>query len=378
MSGPLHGISVVEFASIGPGPFAAMMLADLGARVVRVERPDAIGGKAPQDPLLRGRAASMSIDLRHADGPGVALRLVGVSDVLIEGLRPGVMERLGLGPGPCLEVNPRLVYGRMTGWGQHGPRAPEAGHDIGYIALSGALHAIGEADLPPPPPLNLVGDFGGGALLLVVGILAALAERGVSGLGDVIDAAMVDGSALLTSMMHGMRASGLWSDARGSNLFDGSAPFYRCYRTADDRFVAVGALEPQFYAELLEGLGLSGDDLPDQYDRSGWPRLRERFGEVFAGRTRDEWTEAFAGSDACVAPVLGMAEAPDDPHLAARGTFVDVAGVTQPASAPRFGRAATPEPGAPRPPGSDTRAVLTDLGYDDEAIEALFESEAVR
>jgi alpha-methylacyl-CoA racemase len=378
MSGPLAGVSVVEFGSIGPGPFAAMVLADVGASVVRVERPDATGGPAPTDPMLRGRAASIGIDLKHPDGVEAALRLVDASDVLIEGLRPGVMERLGLGPDICLARNPRLVYGRMTGWGQNGPRSGEAGHDIDYIAIAGALHPIGDADRPPVPPLNLVGDFGGGGMLLVVGIVAALVERSASGRGDVVDAAMVDGAALLTTMMHGMRSVGLWSDDRSANLLDGGAPFYRSYRTADGRFVAVGALEPRFYAELLDGLGLADDGLPAQYDRSGWPELHQRFAAVFAGRTRDEWTAIFAGTDACVAPVLDMREAPDDEHLRARGTFVEVAGVIQPAPAPRLARSASPAPGPPRPPGGDTRSVLAGLGYDDDEIGRLVDGGAVR
>lgn len=378
MSGPLRDVAVVEFGSIGPGPFAAMVLADLGARVVRVERPDAVGGPASGDPLLRGRAASLGVDLKHPEGVEVALRLVEASDVLVEGLRPGAMERLGLGPEVCLGRNPRLVYGRMTGWGQHGPRAAEAGHDIDYIAVAGALHPIGDPDRPPSPPLNLVGDFGGGGMLLVAGILAALVERAASGKGDIVDAAMVDGAALLTSMMHGLRSTGLWADDRGSNLLDGGAPFYRCYRTADGRFVAVGALEPQFYAELLEGLGLAAEDLPAQYDRDGWPLLHDRFASIFAGRTRDEWAVAFTGTDACVAPVLGLGEAPDDPHLRERGTFVEVDGVVQPAPAPRLARSAPPQPGPPPPPGGGTRAVLADLGYGDDEIERLMEAGAVR
>jgi alpha-methylacyl-CoA racemase len=377
MSPPLAGISVVEFGSIGPGPFAAMVLADLGARVVRVERPDATGGPAPTDPMLRGRAASIGLDLKHPDGVEAALRLVEASDVLIEGLRPGVMERLGVGPVHCLERNPRLVYGRMTGWGQDGPRSVEAGHDIDYIAVAGALHPMGDADRPPAPPLNLVGDFGGGGMLLVVGVLAALLERSSSGTGDVVDAAMVDGAALLTTMMHGMRATGLWSDERATNLLDGSAPFYRCYRTSDDRYVAVGALEPKFYAALVDGLGLGGEDLPAQYDRSGWPVLRNRFAVAFARRTRDAWCETFAGTDACVAPVLGMAEAPADDHLAARGTFVEVDGVIQPAPAPRFGKGALDIPERPRPAGGDTRSVLAGLGYDEDEVGRLIEDGTV-
>jgi len=273
MSGPLAGLSVVEIGSIGPGPFAAMVLADLGARVVRVERAGGGLAAAPMDPLLRGRAASITLDLKRPEAVEVVMRLVERSDVLIEGYRPGVAERLGVGPAECAARNPRLVYGRMTGWGQDGPRAREAGHDIDYIAVAGALHPVGPADRPPPPPLNLIGDFGGGGMLLVVGVLAALIERESSGMGQVVDAAMVDGSALLMTMIQGLAARGLWTDRRDDNLLDGAAPFYRCYRTSDDRFVAVGALEPQFYAALVAGLGLDEADLPGQYDRSGWDAL---------------------------------------------------------------------------------------------------------
>jgi alpha-methylacyl-CoA racemase len=371
VTGPLSGISVVEFASIGPGPFAAMVLADMGATVVRIERPEACGGPVPRDPLLRGRAASIGLDLKHPDAVEVALRLVERSDVLIEGLRPGAMERLGLGPDVCLERNPRLVYGRMTGWGQTGPRSGEAGHDIGYLALSGALGTIGPADRPPPPPLNLVADFGGGAMVLVSGILAALVARGSSGRGDVVDAAMVDGAAMLTAMVHGMRAEGLWSADRDDNLLDGGAPFYRCYATADGRFVAVGALEPQFYRELIVGLGLQDEDLPDQYDRSGWPALRKRFGDLFATQTRDEWATVFDGTDACVVPVLDLGEVTSEHHLVARGTFVNVGDTAQPGPAPRFAHSAGVPPTRGRPPGSDGETVLSDLGYPEDEVRGL-------
>jgi alpha-methylacyl-CoA racemase len=337
VTGPLTGVRVVEIASIGPGPFAAMVLADLGAEVVRIDRP---GGSplVPGDPLLRGRAAQLTLDLKSPAAVASVLRLASGADVLIEGFRPGVAERLGIGPRQCAEVNPRLVYGRVTGWGQEGPRSGEVGHDIDYIAIAGALHPIGRADAPPPPPLNLIADFGGGGMLLVAGVLAALVERAGSGTGQVVDAAMVDGAALLMAMHHGLAASGLWSEARESNLLDGGAPFYRCYRTADDRFMAVGAIEPKFYAALLAGLGLDGSDLPDQYDRAGWPVLRDRLAAVFATRSRDAWTAVFVGTEACVVPVLTPAEAPSEPHLGARRTFVTIDGVTQPAPAPRFSR----------------------------------------
>lgn len=373
MTGPLAGVSVLEVGSIGPGPFCAMVLADLGAAVTRVERPDAVapGSDPRSDPLLRGRAASIGLDLKQSRGVEVALRLVEQSDVLIEGFRPGVMERLGLGPAECLERNPLLVYGRMTGWGQEGPRSGEAGHDIDYIGLAGLLHTVGERGRPPVPPLNLVADFGGGGMLLALGIAVALVERARSGHGQVIDAAMVDGSALLGAMLYGMRASGMWSDERGANLFDGGAPFYTTYRTSDDEFVAVGALEPRFYAALLESLGIDPDSLPAQYDRSGWGEIRARLAVEFAARTRDEWAGVFAGSDGCVVPVLRPGEAVADPHLRDRGTFITVGGVAQPAPAPRFDRTPASEPRPPRPPGADTDRVLSGLGYQESEIAVL-------
>ena len=337
--GPLAGIRVLELAGLGPGPFAGMMLADLGADVVCLDRPGARGpfGALP-DPLRRGRRLA-ELDLKQPTDVRLAQALAGRADVLIEGFRPGVVERLGLGPQDCTAANPRLVYARMTGWGQSGPRAPDVGHDINYLALAGVLHQIGPAGGPPIPPLNLVGDFGGGGMLVVVGILAALLERAGSGRGQVVDAAMVDGAALLSAMMFGLRAGGRWSDERGTNLLDGGAPFYCCYRAADGGYLAVGALEPQFYAALLTGLGLADEPLPAQYDERGWPVLRERFGQLFAGRTRAEWVEIFtAHADACVTPVLAPGEALADPHNVERATFVEVAGVVQPAPAPRLSR----------------------------------------
>jgi alpha-methylacyl-CoA racemase len=370
--GPLDGIRVVEIASLAPAPFGCMILADLGADVVRVDRADQCGGDAPApaDPLSRGRR-SVGINLKDPAGVELLLRLAAGADVLVEGFRPGVAERLGFGPQVCAARNPRLVYGRMTGWGQDGPLAPTAGHDIDYIAISGALHPIGRAGQRPVPPLNLVGDFGGGGMLLALGVLAALLERERSGLGQVVDAAMVDGSALLTSFIYGLRASGQWQDERGVNLLDGGAPFYDTYQTADGRYVAVGALEPRFYDALLAGLGLSGAGLPAQYDRAGWPVLRERLAAVFATRGRDEWAQVFSGSDACVAPVLSPAEAPAHPHNTARGTFADVGGLVQPAPAPRFGRSPAGPSSPPPRPGADTDAVLEDLGCTPEAITAL-------
>jgi len=370
--GPLAGLRVVEIASLAPAPFCCMVLADLGAEVLRVDRAGAGGGlgNLPDNPLDRGRRF-VTADLKSPRGADLVLRLAGSADVLVEGFRPGVAERLGIGPQECLARNPGLVYGRMTGWGQDGPLARRAGHDINYIAVSGALHPIGPADRPPTPPLNYVGDFGGGGMLLAVGILAALFERSRSGHGQVIDAAMVDGAALLSAFLYGMRAAGLWSDHRGGNLLDGSAPFYATYATADGGFVAVGALEPKFYAALLDGLALAAGDLPVQYDQSSWPAMRERFAAIFATRTRDEWAGAFAGTDACVTPVLSPAEAAGHPYNAARGVFVEVGGVVQPAPAPRFGRtpAATPPP--PAKPGEHAEAALADWGFTPDDIAAL-------
>ena len=371
--GPLEGLRVVEIASVGPGPFAAMVLADLGAEVIRIDRP---GGSSdlPMFPgldlLNRGRR-SAAIDLKHPDGVTTVLRLVEQADVLIEGFRPGVAERLGIGPEVCHTRNPGLVYGRMTGWGQDGPAADTAGHDIDFIAVAGALEPLGDPDRPPPSPINFIGDFGGGAMLLAFGIMAALWEKERSGKGQVVDAAMVDGAALITTMLHSHRAMGLWQDARGANLLDGAAPFYRTYQTADGRYVAVGALEPKFYAALLAGLGLADDDLPPQYDRDQWPELERRFDEAFRQRTRDEWAESFAGTDACVAPVLAPHEASGHPHLAARGTFIEVDGVLQPAPAPRFDRTPGGVSAPPPLPGAHTTGVLADWGFGPEDIEAL-------
>ncbi len=412
--GPLGGVRVIEIASLAPAPFGCMILADLGADVLRVERADSCGpaAAAPVDPLVRGRR-SIGLNLKDPDGISVLLRLAEEADVLVEGFRPGVTERLGFGPADCAQRNPRLVYARMTGWGQDGPLAATAGHDIDYIGVSGALDPIGRAGQRPVPPLNLVADFGGGGMLLALGVLAALLDRERSGLGQVIDAAMVDGSALLTSFLYGLRAVGAWQDERGTNLLDGGAPFYDTYQTADGRYVAVGALEPKFYAALLAGLGLAGTveagpdgaasdeagpgeagrdgtgpgeagrdrtgdhGLPGQYDRAGWPVLRARFAAAFRGRTQAEWAEVFDGTDACVAPVLGPAEAPAHPHNAARGTFIEVGGVTQPAPAPRFGRTPAGVPQPPPRPGADTDPVLRGIGYTASQIAALRASGSV-
>jgi alpha-methylacyl-CoA racemase len=361
MAGPLQGLRVVELAGIGPGPHAAMILGDLGADVVRIERPGSSGGTPKGDPdaTLRNRR-SVAANLKTDEGRELVLRLVAKADVLIEGYRPGVTERLGLGPDECARVNERLVYARMTGWGQTGPRSQQAGHDINYISLNGVLHSIGRAGERPVPPLNLVGDFGGGSMFLLVGILAALWERHVSGKGQVVDAAMIDGSSVLSQMVWGMRANGLWTDERGTNMLDGGAPYYDTYTCADGRYVAVGAIEPQFYAALLEGLGLDAADLPSQNDRNGWPELRARFAEAFGSADRDHWAKVFADSDACVTPILAFGEVETEPHVTQRDTFYPVGDWLQPSPAPRFSRTA---PSAPKPPGergADTEAVLRD------------------
>lgn len=359
MNGPLDGLRVVELAGIGPGPHAAMVLADFGADVVRVERPGRPEASDRRDHLLRGRR-KLTADLKTPEGRDLVLRLAGAADVLLEGFRPGVVERLGIGPDACLKRNPGLVYGRVTGWGQDGPLASRAGHDINYIALTGALHAIGHPELRPVPPLNLIGDFGGGSMLLLIGILAALWERDRSGRGQVVDAAMVDGTSLLTQMIWAFRGAGSWSDERGSNLLDTGAPFYDTYACADGKWVAVGALEPQFYVQLLTGLGLAGENLPDQHNRDGWPVLRARFTEAFATRARDEWAKIFADTDACVTPVLSFDEAALHPHVASRGTLITIDDVRQAAPAPRFSRTATATPIPPPTETAIAESVLAD------------------
>ncbi|WP_084505429.1 CaiB/BaiF CoA transferase family protein [Nocardia harenae] len=361
--GPLAGLRVVELAGIGPGPHTAQILADLGADVVRVDGPPGrslrIGDRSRPDHGLRNRR-SIVADLKTADGLEAVLRLVERADVLLEGMRPGVAERLGIGPERVTEANPGLVYARVTGWGQDGPFATTAGHDLNYISVTGALHAMGRAGEPPAPPLNLVGDYGGGSMLALAGILAALYERASSGRGQVIDAAMVDGVALLNQPLFALRATGGWTDERAANVLDGGAPFYDTYRCSDDRFVAVGALEPQFFAVLLATLGIEPGAI-EQYDRAGWPALRARFRTIFGSRTRDEWAATFAGTDACVTPVLSYGEAAGHPHLAARGTVAEIGGVTQAAPAPRFSRTPAPAPRPPVPTGSATAAdVLRD------------------
>lgn len=348
MAGPLHGLRFVEMAGIGPAPFAAMVLADLGAQGIRIEspRPGLTLGDPSKDVTRRGRP-SIVVDVRQPDGRDLVLDLIADADLVIEGFRPGVMERLGLGPDQCSNRNPRVVFGRMTGWGQEGPWAQAAGHDLNYIAVAGVLAHIGRQGQPPTPPLNLVGDFGGGAMLLLVGVLAALWEAQRSGEGQVVDAAMVDGAALLMSMFHGLVGQGLWrEDERGVNLLDSGAPFYDVYRTSDDGWLAVACLEPQFYAEWLRIADLVHEDLPNQYDVTGWGVLRDRFAHVVAQRTRAEWAALAEGTDACVAAVLTMSEAATHPHLVTRGTFATVDGITQAAPAPRFSRSSTDRPAA--------------------------------
>ena len=372
--GPLHGLKVIELASIGPGPMCAMLLADLGADVVRVDRtePSGLGVPMAKKHDVNGRnRRSVALDPKSAAGREAVLKLIDGADVLIEGFRPGVTEKLGLGPADCHARNPRLVYGRMTGFGQTGPLADAAGHDLNYIALTGALHAIGPRGGKPVPPLNLVGDYGGGALYLAFGLMAALYERQHSGRGQVVDAAMVDGAGSLASIFYGLHASGTWDQPRGDNLLDGGAPFYDTYETADGRWVSLGPLEPKFFAEFARLAGLDARFVQRQYDRREWPAMREAITALFKARTRDDWCALLEGSDACFAPVLDFAEAPQHRHAQARGGFVSVDGVPQPAPAPRFDRS-VPEPPRPAPrPGEHTRAVLAEAGFDAAAIDTL-------
>ncbi len=378
MAGPLTGTTIVELAGMGPAPFAGMMLADMGARVIHIDRP---GGTPTadlgHDLLLRSRS-SVVIDLKHPEGVEAVLRLVEAADVLIEGFRPGVTERLGLGPEECLGRNPALVYGRVTGWGREGPLAQAAGHDLSYIALTGALHAIGRAGQGPVPPLNLVGDMGGGGMLLAYGVVCALLHARATGEGQVVDAAMVDGAAALMAMFYGLRAQGLHDDRRGVHLLDGGAPFYDVYETSDGRWVAIAPLEPRFWAELCDLLDLAPEERSAHGDPSRWPELRVRLREIFATRTRSEWEQLLGGTDACFAPVLGLAEAPEHPHNAARGTFLEADGGVQPAPAPRFGTTPPERPTPRRPAGADTRAVLEEAGYAGEEIDRLAAEGVVR
>jgi alpha-methylacyl-CoA racemase len=372
--GPLQGIRVLEFEAIGPGPFAGMLLADMGADVLVVDRPDStdLGLKRERwyDVMMRGKR-SVTLDLKSSSAREAALALIGRADALIEGFRPGVMERLGLGPVLALERNPKLVYGRMTGWGQDGPLAPRAGHDINYIALAGVLHAFGRRGEAPVPPLNLVGDFGGGGMLLGFGIACALLEGSRSGKGQVVDAAMVEGASLLAAMFHGFLKVGEWSETRGANILDTGTPWYDVYETRDGKYVSIGAIEAKFYAELLSRLNLRAEDLPGQYERARWPEMREVFARAFRTKTRDEWCAIFEGSDACFAPVLSFSESRSHPHNAARASFVDVAGVPQPAPAPRFSRTPGAVRGAPPERGEGGRTALADWGFSATEVERL-------
>lgn len=380
MSGPLDGVRLIELAGLGPAPFAGMMLADAGADIIRIDRINRAvyppNQEAHVDLMNRGRR-SVAVDLKNPEGVGLVLRLVEHADGLMEGFRPGVAERLGLGPDVCLARNPKLVYGRMTGWGQEGPLAQAAGHDIDYIALAGALHPIGRAGERPLPPLNLVGDFGGGGMLLAFGMLAAIISAQRTGTGQVVDAAMVDGAASLMTMTYTLRAAGMWSGPRGTNLLDTGAHFYEVYETSDGGYMAVGAIESQFYAELIRLMGLEGEALPDQMDRDAWPAMKERFAGVFASKTRAEWEAIFEGTDACAAPVLSMVEAAENPHIRFRGTFTEVAGVVQPSPSPRF----TSTPGSirtpPPQPGQYGDEALAQWGLSGEEISGLRSTGAI-
>lgn len=384
MSGPLSGLKVVEIVGIGPGPFCAMMLADMGAEVIRIDQKPAPGkrkaglGTLPPecDVLARGRR-SIALDLKNRAGQVAALELIARADALVEGFRPGVMERLGLGPDICLAANAKLVYGRMTGWGQTGPLSHAAGHDLNYVALSGMLNAIGRRDGPPPPPLNLVGDFDGGGMLLAFGMVCALLEARGSGRGQVVDAAMTEGAALLGTMMYGLKAAGMWNTQRQSNLLDGAAHFYDCYECADGKYVSIGSIEPQFYTQLLEKVGIDDERFREQRNPQRWPELKLVLAERIRSRTRAEWCTAMEGSDVCFAPVLDMDEAPRHPHNQARDAFVDIGGVTQPAPAPRFSRTPNTVPHVAAAPGADTASVLADWGFSAEQIAALQAAQAI-
>jgi alpha-methylacyl-CoA racemase len=378
--GPLAGITVVEIAGIGPGPFCAMMLADMGAEVIRVDRAENVAGGDPASPPAdlnnRGRR-SIGVDLKNPDGVALVLDLVERADALVEGFRPGVAERLGIGPEECLARNPKLVYGRMTGWGQDGPLAGAAGHDINYIALAGALDPIGRRGEAPVPPLNLIGDYGGGGMLLAFGVVCGVLEAQRSGRGQVVDTAMVDGAAVLMTMTHALRAMGIWNDERGTNMLDTGAHFYNVYETADGKYVSIGSIEPQFYAELLRLTGLEGEELPWQHDRQQWPTLKERLAAIFKSKTRDEWSELMEGTDVCFAPVLSIPEAIEHPHNVDRGTFVEVAGIRQPGPAPRFSRT---EPEITSPPphaGQHTDEILAAAGFDADRVAKLREAGAI-
>jgi alpha-methylacyl-CoA racemase len=374
VTGPLEGFRVVEMGGIGPAPFAGALLGDLGADVVRIDRlakPGVEPDLPAQFDFYNRNKRSVALDLKQPRAIATVLKLVAQADALIEGFRPSVMERLGLGPEPCQAANPRLVYARMTGWGQDGPLSQEAGHDINYLALTGALHCLGDADRPPPPPLNLVADLGGGALYLTVGLLSAAMEARRSGQGQTIDVAMIDGVTHLMSAFQAFRQQGSWTERRTDNIVDGCAPFYRSYATSDGKFIAVGAIEPHFYANLLEVMGLSGESLPAQNDRAAWPQMRERFAVIFAERTRDAWVALAMGHDACLAPVLTVDEAPAHPQMLARNLYANFDGLRHPSPAPRFSRTRSDLRRPPPAPGRDSREVLTDWGIPPDEIDAL-------
>ncbi len=375
--GPLHGIKIVEIAGIGPGPFCAMMLADMGADIIRVDRKAAAGSGSDKDPLNRGRR-SIAVDLKKPEGVEAVLKLCEQADALIEGFRPGVMERLGLGPDIVLARNKKLVFGRMTGWGQFGPLAHAAGHDMNYISITGALHAIGPKNGKPAVPLNLVGDFGGGGMLLAFGIACGIVEAQRSGEGQVIDAAMTDGSAILSAMMYGFKAAGIWTNNREDNMLDGGAHFYDTYETKDGKYVSIGSIEPQFYALLREKTGLDKDpDFDAQHDKSQWPALKAKLQTVLKEKTRDEWCALMEGTDVCFAPILDWDEAMDHPHNVARETFVEVGGTKQPAPAPRFSRTAPPVPNPAPLAGQNTDEALSDWGFSADELGALKEAGAI-
>lgn len=378
--GPLHGYKIIEIGAIGPGPFCAMMLSDMGAEVLRLDRiaPAELGlaRETRFATLNRGRR-SVAVDLKTKGAVDAVMRLVQGADALLEGFRPGVMERLGLGPEACLSANPRLVYGRITGWGQDGPMAQAAGHDINYLAIAGALHTIGREGQLPSPPHNFLADMAGGGMYLAFGIVCALLEARTSGKGQVVDAAMVDGVASILTSVHGMHAAGLLSDRRGENYYDGGSPWYDCYEAADGRLIAVGAIESRFYGTLLDLLGLDPADLPRQHDRAGWPELRRRLAAAFRQKTRDEWLALMADHDVCVAPVLTLGESMEHPQLTARNTFIEIAGVKQPAPAPRFSRSTPDHPTPPPEVGEHTDAALADWGFSHEEISHLRTAGAV-
>ena len=368
--GPLQGIKIIEMAGIGPGPFCGMVLADLGAEIIRVDRASAAGTGSRQDPANRGKK-SIAVDLKSAEGVEVVLKLVETADAIFEGFRPGVMERLGLGPDICAARNKKIVFGRMTGWGQYGPLSQAAGHDINYISITGALAAIGRPDSPPVPPLNLVGDFGGGGMLLALGLVSALLESKSSGKGQVIDAAMTDGSALLMSMFYSMKASGAWNEEVGTNFLDGGAHFYDSYECKDGKYISIGSIEPQFYAMLREVAEIKDPIFDNQMSRKEWPEKKEAIMKIFLAKTRDEWCDLMEGTDICFAPVLSMWEAPNHPHNVARKTFIELEGLSQPAPAPRFSRTEAEVSSPPSIAGEHTDSILKDLGYDETEISSL-------